>query len=229
MINIEEYAENIEDIEGWCDPSTAKIMHFLGSIQETPGDILEIGIHHGKSFIPIAATIKKNEYAIAIDIFEDQHLNMDDSGNGNRKMFEENLLKYFTFLDNVKIVKADSTKLSKDNFENKIRLMSIDGGHTKEITHSDLELANDICDESDAIIFLDDFLNPEWLGVLSGYLSYINDYPNSFIPVAYIPNKIVLCRPECAVFYKNKMLEHFHDRLCKTSVPFMNSEIDIYK
>ena len=229
MFDLDNYINNLEKIGGWCNPLTAKAINFIGNTQNSFGDVVEIGIHHGKSFMPLAATVKEGESAIAIDVFEDQHLNIDNSGKGSREILESNILKYIGKNDNIKIIKADSTTLTKERFINPVRLMSIDGGHTKAITYSDLRLANDVCDNEDAIVFLDDFLNPDWLGVLSGYIVYSQEYYDSFIPVAFFPNKIVLSRSKSALKYRELLRNAFSDNLSKCYVPFMDYEIDIYK
>lgn len=229
MFNFDQYIKYLDNIDGWCLPLTLKAINFIGNAQDIFGDVLEIGIHHGKSFIPLAATIKENESAIAIDIFEDQHLNLDLSGCGNKNIVESNILKYIGINNNIKIIKADSTTLTKEKFCNPIRLMSIDGGHTKDITYSDLKLANEICNNDDAIVFLDDFLNPLWLGVLSGYIAYAQDYYNSFIPIAYFPNKMLLTRSKSIVKYRELLKNAFSDNLSRHCVPFMDYNIEIYK
>jgi peptide chain release factor 2 len=53
----------------------------------------EIGVHHGRLFIPMALARRPGERALAIDVFEDQHLNVDHSGKGDRARFEENVAR----------------------------------------------------------------------------------------------------------------------------------------
>ena len=49
-----------------------------------PGGLAEIGIHHGRSFIALAAAARPTDPLIAIDVFERferQDLNVDQSGD----------------------------------------------------------------------------------------------------------------------------------------------------
>jgi hypothetical protein len=44
------------------------------------GAVGEIGVHHGKFFMPIAGYALQEESAVALDLFEDQSQNFDGSG-----------------------------------------------------------------------------------------------------------------------------------------------------
>ena len=41
------------------------------------GDIVEIGVHHGKFLLSMCPLLTQDERLIAIDILEEQHLNVD--------------------------------------------------------------------------------------------------------------------------------------------------------
>ena len=64
------------------------------------GGAAEIGVHHGKLFILLYLLCQASEKAVAIDLFEDQHLNIDHSGSGDLAKFRGNLERH-----------ADSTRL----------------------------------------------------------------------------------------------------------------------
>lgn len=81
-------------VEGWLVPTTAHIMALLAEEQTKlgiRGDLAEIGVHHGKSFLVLANSIASGEKIFAIDVFEDQHKNIDQSGHGDRETFMENV------------------------------------------------------------------------------------------------------------------------------------------
>jgi hypothetical protein len=61
-------------------------------IAGTRGSVGEVGVHHGRLFILLYLLAEPDERAFAIDIFDEQHLNEDHSGQGDRKVFEENLI-----------------------------------------------------------------------------------------------------------------------------------------
>lgn len=129
------------------------------------GAVGEIGVHMGAFAVPIALTLKGEEKMIAIDIFEDQHKNIDGSGNGSRAKFEGNLRLFGVNVErDMRIVKAASTELtSKDVMARvgPVRLLSIDGGHTAFTTAWDLGIATGACVEG-CVVAVDDVTNPLW-------------------------------------------------------------------
>ena len=78
-----EYS-NIKSIKGWLAPLDFYIIKKLiisQSEKGIEGSICEIGVHHGKSFIPMA-TYSHPSKCYCIDLFNKQSLNVDNSGNG---------------------------------------------------------------------------------------------------------------------------------------------------
>lgn len=89
-----EYLASIESIEGWLSPTTGYAMSAMLSWQSARnerGGIAEIGIHHGKSFLPLALSAESDDRLLAIDCFDAQHANVDDSGRGDLAAFQGNL------------------------------------------------------------------------------------------------------------------------------------------
>jgi hypothetical protein len=63
----------------------------------------EIGIHHGRFFVALALLRQAGEIALAIDVFDDdQHLNVDWSGSGNRDAFLANLHRHGVSMSDVR-------------------------------------------------------------------------------------------------------------------------------
>src|SRR6266568_1337598 len=131
--------DGIQKVDGWLNRSTATYLGALEVLQRElgiDGDVCEIGVYHGKSFLCLALGLPAHQRAFAIDLFEDQHLNVDGSGRGNRGILEQNLARWGGG-DNVVIMKADSTALDTQGFFDagpRFRLFSVDGGHTTDIT-----------------------------------------------------------------------------------------------
>jgi hypothetical protein len=61
---------------------------------DAKGGIAEIGVHHGKLFILLYLLGRPPEKAVAIDLFEDQHFNIDLSGSGDLAKFRRNLARH---------------------------------------------------------------------------------------------------------------------------------------
>ncbi len=67
-------------VQGWFARVDAEIYRaiLLGqSEQNLSGSAIEIGIHHGRSFVALCLALRSDEKAYCIDIFDDQNLNKD--------------------------------------------------------------------------------------------------------------------------------------------------------
>jgi len=160
------------------------------------GAVGQIGIHHGRYFIVLALSRQAGENAVAIDIFEDQHLNADWSGQGDREAFCSNLLRHDVDMSEVVIHKADSLTMSSWELlalskGQNYRMFSVDGGHQVANVLHDLELVAGALSPG-GVIVLDDFYNPEWPGVNEGLFKLLAR-SRSLAPFCYGDNKLFLC------------------------------------
>jgi hypothetical protein len=84
------YILKMDEVEGWLSVTTALAILEITLCQEAngvAGNLVEIGIHHGKSLMVLAAAARPDETVYAVDVFERQDLNIDGSGCGNREIF----------------------------------------------------------------------------------------------------------------------------------------------
>jgi len=192
-------AHRAPEVEGWVDGRLYPSLAWLHEIQTelgVSGGVMEIGVHHGRFFLPLNAMVAQGEGpSFAIDLFADQSLNIDRSGTGNQAIFTGHLAKHDRHRGvNVECVQADSTRLRHGDLSRftKVRpkVISIDGGHTVEHTISDLEMAQTVVHESGAV-FLDDILNPQWVGVFEGAVTYLQRRPVLW-PLLIGYNKLLL-------------------------------------
>jgi hypothetical protein len=225
------YLESHQEVEGWIHVTTAAALAEALWIQERQGvlgDVAEIGIHHGKSFIALALGMRGGEKGFAIDLFEKQHLNSDGSGYGNREKFLSNL-NQFAPGTSVEIIAESSADIKGREEEyglRQIRLFSIDGGHTADLTWNDLMIAESTI-VPEGLCILDDVLNAEWTGVITGLFRYLAGDPE-LVPFAMFPNKLFLCRRDWHEFYRDRLRESFRFALAKAGVEFHNGMIDVY-
>ena len=77
--------------------------------------------------------------------------------------------------------------------EGPLRFVSVDGGHTAEITAHDLATAEAAIAEG-GVIVVDDVFNEQWPGVGDGVRRYFERRPN-LVPFAIGANKTYFCRP----------------------------------
>jgi hypothetical protein len=129
-----------------------------------------------------------------VDIFGNQHLNVDRSGHGQLATFFRNVAKYGAGTERVTVIARPSQEVTPKEILvpcGPARLFSIDGGHTASLTLSDLWLA-DSCIAEGGIVFLDDVFNSSWPGVYEGAVRYLDTGSGRLVPFAIGVNKVML-------------------------------------
>ncbi|MGL4636639.1 MAG: class I SAM-dependent methyltransferase [Beijerinckiaceae bacterium] len=231
MDKLESYLRNHSAVPGWLDPYSASFIASLARIQREAGmtgPVVEIGVHMGRLFILLKLLTSGQEKALAIDIFADQHLNVDQSGHGDMAEFGANIARYAT-AENLEIIQRSSLDVTREDILSQVgacRLFSIDGGHTEECTLNDLRLAERSLMDG-GVVILDDYFNPSWPDVSTGAARYFLETGSRLRPFAISPNKLFLARPENHAFYHAGLLRlqrSFHE---KQSHMF-GSEVAIY-
>lgn len=94
MLNI--YRQHFNGIEGWFYSPFIDVLIKLDELQnkkQINGNLAEIGVFHGKSFILLYLLSNPNERVLAVDCFDLQQFNYDNSGPG---------CKFDSFIRNVK-------------------------------------------------------------------------------------------------------------------------------
>jgi hypothetical protein len=223
--------EGLTTVTGFCNSSTATYLSGLEVLQRglpVEGDVCEIGVHHGKSFLCLALGLPPGQRAVAIDVFENQAANLDKSGRGDREIFEKHLARLGC--GEVEILESSSLELARFGFferGRRFRFFSIDGGHTADVTHNDLKVADQTV-VSGGLVVLDDLLNPHWLGVMSGLFNYWAA-GGTLVPALLTPNKLILTTSdEHARTYRDLMRAHFREGTTKFNVPIGGGEVDVY-
>jgi hypothetical protein len=184
-------------VKGWLFPGARRAIVLLSQAQRdiaVSGGVAEIGVHHGKLFILLYLLGSEDEPAVAIDLFGLQQLNRDHSGAGDLERFKSNLRRHAD-LSRLVIHEGDSTLLTAGRLlelgRGPLRLISIDGGHTAEITAHDLATSEGALAEG-GIIILDDCFNEMWPGVADGVHRYFAE-PRSIVPFGMGANKTFFC------------------------------------
>ena len=195
----------LNDVEGWLDQRTASITRFLTHYQhgrDMIGDVLEIGVYHGKYFLVLVGNLAALERAVAIDIFGSQDPKI-PSVQGSREVFEATIKKYAPHVQPI-VMESDSTRLSTEDILGAMgearswvapfRFISIDGSHDAESVYRDLHLCRHLMMPG-AIIALDDWTpegNKQWPGVAEGEARYQQEHPEDLYHIGAIPNKLLL-------------------------------------
>lgn len=188
------------NIEGWVGNQIGDMVRFADALQDTlqiHGDVAEIGIHHGKLFFILSAAMREDEKCYAVDVFDNQILNIDNSGIGNLNQFLSHVENYFPDIKkSLNVINADSISLSSDTGKaslktSGIRIFSIDGGHTSQHVINDMSIAQDLL-VSGGVILLDDYYNPHWTGVSEGFYKFMSHYNKRFAPFMLFQNKLFI-------------------------------------
>ena len=217
-------------IKGWLDPFSAEFIATLSGIQTDEsynGAVGEIGVHHGVLFLVLLLAATPTERAFAIDVFEQQHLNVDQSGRGDREIFLANIRQWRGQCDDISIIARSSLEVTPDDIVSqcgKARLVSIDGGHTEECVLNDLMLIQQILTDH-GVAVIDDYFSPDWPDVSTGVAKYLANPATVLRPFAITPNKVYLTAPENANFYRAALGKKFERE--RQNVMF-GSPVDIY-
>lgn len=221
----------MKTVDGWLNPLTARFVAGVSEVHRrlgVKGSVGEIGVHHGKLFVLMHCDCDSSR-SFAIDVFDDQHLNTDQSGKGSYGHFVRNVRRWCGTSDNLEIIKRSSLDVTPSEITSAVgdvRLFSIDGGHTEECTINDLRLAeNTICDHG--VVVLDDAFNQQWPGVFTGLAKYLVAPDRKLQPFAFTPGKVYLGKPPGVEVMKREMSKMFEASWDKDS-HFFGSNVDIY-
>jgi len=187
-------------VEGWLGDRMWQIVNVIGSILDANGvrgNIAEFGVHHGRFLFLLNALRYDDEICFAIDVFDEQRLNVDGSGRGSLAAFRSHVETLMAAqCDAFKIVQRDTTSFSisaaVDLFGEKgVKFFSIDAGHTIQHTFNDLCLAQEVLVPG-GIVALDDYMSPHWPGVTEGFYRFTGSANRRLKPLFYFQNKLFL-------------------------------------
>ena len=199
---LSNYFSNFREIDGWgVDELLIRVICQLDFFQkqwDVRGSMMEIGVHHGRTLILLELLRRRDEYSLAIDLFEDmQDLNLDQSGSGNLQFFQDNLRRFLEDTGRVKILQGNSLALEKEKVvtlldQQPVRIIHIDGGHFKEIVSNDLQLSQSVLADG-GIIIVDDYWHSGFPGVQEGVQWFFsNSTVIKIVPILTGNNKLFL-------------------------------------
>lgn len=197
-------------LEGWFQRVDAEMYGSILELQQREGisgSCAEIGVHHGKSFIPLCLALAEGERALAIDIFGDQEANRDRSGQGDYELFTKNIESFGIQSESVDVISRSSEEVTATEIlesVGEVRFFSVDGGHWSSIVQSDLALAEKTLTQG-GVISLDDYCRPDWPDVTYGYSLWQSSTKSDIVPFAAGSNKLYLCRESHANKYREAL------------------------
>lgn len=207
--------KKLRKIDGWFSRTDLEIFRALLLAQEDlfggGGAVVEIGVHHGKSFVALAEYSGQSAL-YAIDVFDDQVKNIDSSGLGDKEIFLKTLAEFEVPSSRVVIDARASDEVLPEEILSSIggvRFFHIDGAHHYQAVKSDLELAVSVL-EPDGVIAVDDVFRPEWPEVSKATLGagVLDGAGLECFAIGF--NKSYFCREHVVEQYQTSLLEsHF--------------------
>ena len=185
-----DYVSQMSKVEGWLHTTSAAATVAVARVADrhgVTGGSAEIGVHHGRFFILLNLLAAPSA---AIDVFERQDLNVDQSGRGDQEVFMANCRRFGLDPEQITVIADSSANVTVEQImaaTGPVRLFSVDGGHTAAITEKDLRLATS-CLTDGGVVILDDYFNPEWPDVSIGANRFLAAGPLE--PFAIAPNKL---------------------------------------
>jgi hypothetical protein len=197
-------------VNGWLHHDAISMVRAV-AVEQTragiTGHVAEIGVHHGRLFILLYLLSGPDEKGLAIDLFGRQELNADHSGGGDLGKFRDNLARHAD-LSRLVVYEGDSSTMTSADVRRlvggAIKMFSVDGGHTPELTRGDLESAEGAIADG-GLVILDDVFNEVWPGVVSGTAEFFSR-PRRLVPFAIGGNKTLMTTAAYAVRYRNALL-----------------------
>jgi hypothetical protein len=221
-------------VRGWLQRIDAEIIGAIldhQAAQQIGGGCVEIGIHQGRTFLPLCLALQPGEKALAIDLFDDQSRNLDGSGVGNLAAFHANLDRFAINRATVREIHGSSEDVTPTQIESevgKVRYFCIDGGHWRSIVQNDLCLAAATLADR-GVIVLDDYCRTEWPEVTEGYALWRAATASDIVPFASGSNKLYLCRKAHAAAYRAALKTPFLSRYWTKTYEQGDDAIDNYR
>lgn len=227
---IKHYFETFDFIEGAFQFDAALMFMAYNSIlveNGISGDVLEIGVHHGRSAVAIAALRRKDRDFFAIDLFDDlQSENTSESGLGNKSEFLRNMSTYYENLDFVRVMAANSNSLSTRELGNEFSFCHIDGGHSAIETYGDLAITCNVL-QPGGLVALDDYFNPAFPGVCEGAIKFLLDHESTLRPLAIGFNKVVY-QKQPSTFPINRIFARQFSQVPKSHTRMMGYPVFVF-
>jgi hypothetical protein len=193
-------AEVYGRVEGWLGDRMWQIVDVIGTIFDTNGvrgHVAEFGVHHGLFLFLLNTLRNDGEECFAIDVFDEQRLNVDQSGRGSLAAFLSHLETLLAAeRDCVRVVQRDTTSFSTREFTDLfgstgVKFFSIDAGHTIQHACNDLHLVQEVLVPG-GIVALDDYMSVHWPGVTEGFYRFMGTQNRRLRPLLYFQNKLFL-------------------------------------
>jgi hypothetical protein len=129
------------------------------------------------------------------------------AGRGSKAHLLHNLERSGIPENSLTLMPGNSMLLNAKNFTARgfpaFRFLSVDGGHTLEITLHDMMVASCLVRDG-GIVVLDDFPNPSWMGVAEALMHFVHAQ-DRLVPFLHGANKVWFTTPGHVHVYQDLM------------------------
>ena len=223
MVNIERIqsfmsGESASEIDGWFFPLDQRAFLEIFNAQnqlQIKGDVVEIGVHHGKSLVLLSLLKSADERLLGFDLF---HADSQEKTEQNIHTHGES-----TGLSLVKGLTSDIARADLDSLLPKpLRFLHIDAGHEYHEVLEQLVLFSPYLSDH-GIIAMDDYQDREFPGIEAAVLDFAEiDRPRRFVPFLASGNKLFMCCAQFANIYQLSLLGRLGDTWRLTRVKDFN-------
>ena len=182
--------ESSRQVHGYLQSGSASVICSIFDIQDElkiSGNIAEIGVFHGKLLILLCHSLREDEIAFAVDLFNSQPDIQGIKTEAEHRQFSSdnlfaNLVKVDIDPELVKPIIYNTQDLSDCDLIQKfgssnIRLFSVDGDHSREGVRHDLNLAAATLSRG-GIILADDLFNTICPSLTEGIIDFFREDNN---------------------------------------------------
>ncbi len=231
---IKVYIKDLHKVHGWFHPRMIKVIsltHIFQQIHQIKGSLAEIGVLHGKSFLPLYIFCGQGSTAVAIDLFVTRPQGPKSPVIDNHKIFIRHVQIYGRDdCKKLRVIKAnslsvDAERIKKESNREGFRIFSVDGAHTSEATLRDLQNAHATLVKG-GVLMIDDYFQPTWPGVSEAFNRFMSQTGMDLKPFFIGFNKILLTQASYAEAYRKFIVEGMGEPQ-KRSV-FFESEVLVY-
>ncbi len=196
MTSVKEYLVAQDSIQGWFYPEDVLVFQEINAFHgrdSVKGDLLEIGVYHGKSAILMGYFTRDDERLVVCDLFQSPAPIRENQAEKQfwyseltKTIFETNYLRFHPELPS--IVSCPSTKLIQiGRLKRNFRFVHIDGSHLYSIVRQDLHTAKRLLLRK-GIVAIDDYRSVHTPGVAAATWQEMTS--GGLIPFCLTPQKM---------------------------------------
>jgi hypothetical protein len=193
---LNDYVQELNEIQGWLYPEDVLLFQEINALQglgNISGDLLEIGVYHGKTAILMGYFARYAERLVVCDLFQLPGQIPENQAEKNswypeltREIFETNYLRFHSELPF--IVTCASTRLIQAGRLKKcFRFIHIDGSHLFSIFRQDLRTAKRLLVRK-GVLAIDDYRSVHTPGVAAAAWQEVTS--GRLVPFCLTPQKM---------------------------------------